>query len=135
MYFVFFLQVIIEGYKSYKEQVKTEDFSPKVNCVVGANGSGKSNFFHAIRFVISDLFHNLRSEERQALLHEGAGHQVLSAFVEIVFDNSDNRMPELADIWSIILATHCCIPSARVYSGHHCCIPSFRVYRTICLQE
>ncbi|PHT79982.1 hypothetical protein T459_18034 [Capsicum annuum] len=86
-------EVIIEGYKSYKEQVKTEDFSPKVNCVVGANGSGKSNFFHAIRFVISDLFHNLRSEERQALLHEGAGHQVLSAFVEIVFDNSDNRMP------------------------------------------
>ncbi|PHT61154.1 40S ribosomal protein S11 [Capsicum annuum] len=112
------MMVIIEGYKSYKEQVKTEDFSPKVNCVVGANGSGKSNFFHAIRFVISDLFHNLRSEERQALLHEGAGHQVLSAFVEIVFDNSDNRMPELADIWSIILATHCCIPSARVYSGH-----------------
>ncbi|CAN4100724.1 unnamed protein product [Withania somnifera] len=86
-------QVIIEGYKSYKEQVATDDFSPKVNCVVGANGSGKSNFFHAIRFVVSDLFHNLRSEERQALLHEGAGHQVLSAFVEIVFDNSDNRMP------------------------------------------
>ncbi|KAH0660780.1 hypothetical protein KY289_029528 [Solanum tuberosum] len=86
-------QVIIEGYKSYREQVATEDFSPKVNCVVGANGSGKSNFFHAIRFVVSDLFHNLRSEERQALLHEGAGHQVLSAFVEIVFDNSDNRMP------------------------------------------
>lgn len=86
-------QVIIEGYKSYREQVATEDFSPKVNCVVGANGSGKSNFFHAIRFVVSDLFHNLRNEERQALLHEGAGHQVLSAFVEIVFDNSDNRMP------------------------------------------
>ncbi|KAK1394510.1 Serine/threonine-protein kinase TOUSLED [Heracleum sosnowskyi] len=65
----------------------------KVNCVVGANGSGKSNFFHAIRFVISDLFHNLRSEDRHAFLHEGAGHQVLSAFVEIVFDNSDNRIP------------------------------------------
>ncbi|XP_073140120.1 structural maintenance of chromosomes protein 3 [Henckelia pumila] len=86
-------QVVIEGFKSYREQVATETFSPKVNCVVGANGSGKSNFFHAIRFVISDLFHNLRSEERQALLHEGAGHQLLSAFVEIVFDNSDNRIP------------------------------------------
>ncbi|KAL0460857.1 UNVERIFIED_CONTAM: Structural maintenance of chromosomes protein 3 [Sesamum latifolium] len=89
-------QVVIEGFKSYREQVATETFSPKVNCVVGANGSGKSNFFHAIRFVISDLFHNLRNEERQALLHEGAGHQVLSAFVEIVFDNSDNRIPLLA---------------------------------------
>lgn len=69
---------------------------------VGANGSGKTNFFHgmssvmlsaivrlplslelekeksltpniflfaAIRFVLSDLFHNLRAEDRQALLH------------------------------------------------------------------
>lgn len=86
-------QVVIEGFKSYREQIAAETFSPKVNCVVGANGSGKSNFFHAIRFVISDLFHNLRNEERQALLHEGAGHQVLSAFVEIVFDNADNRIP------------------------------------------
>eukprot|EP00850_Spirogloea_muscicola_P019286 SM000187S03903 [mRNA] locus=s187:97887:106614:- [translate_table: standard] len=86
-------QVIIEGFKSYKEQIATEPFSPKHNCVVGANGSGKTNFFHAIRFVLSDLFHNLRSEDRQALLHEGAGHQVLSAFVEIVFENSDNRIP------------------------------------------
>lgn len=86
-------QVVIEGFKSYKEQVATEPFSPKHNCVVGANGSGKTNFFHAIRFVLSDLFHNLRAEDRQALLHEGAGHQVLSAFVEIVFDNSDNRIP------------------------------------------
>ncbi|KAH9699285.1 Structural maintenance of chromosomes protein 3 [Citrus sinensis] len=86
-------QVIIEGFKSYREQIATEPFSPQVNCVVGANGSGKTNFFHAIRFVLSDIFQNLRSEDRHALLHEGAGHQVLSAFVEIVFDNSDNRIP------------------------------------------
>ena len=26
-------QVIIEGFKSYREQVATEPFSPKVNCV------------------------------------------------------------------------------------------------------
>ncbi|KAG6547702.1 hypothetical protein Mapa_010514 [Marchantia paleacea] len=90
---MFIKQVIIEGFKSYKEQVATEPFSSRHNCVVGANGSGKTNFFHAIRFVLSDLFHNLRAEDRQALLHEGAGNQVMSAFVEIVFDNSDNRMP------------------------------------------
>ncbi|KAK1406338.1 hypothetical protein QVD17_41632 [Tagetes erecta] len=76
-------QVIIEGFKSYKEQVATEDFSPKVNCVVGANGSGKSNFFHVT--LISNLY--------VYIAQEGAGHQVLSAFVEIVFDNSDNRIP------------------------------------------
>ncbi|KAJ8644402.1 hypothetical protein MRB53_006150 [Persea americana] len=86
-------QVIIEGFKSYREQIAAEPFSPKVNCVVGANGSGKTNFFHAIRFVLSDLFQTMRSEDRSKLLHEGAGHQVVSAFVEIVFDNSDNRIP------------------------------------------
>ncbi|KTW28404.1 hypothetical protein T552_01666 [Pneumocystis carinii B80] len=32
-------------------------------------------------------------EERQALLHEGAGPTVMSAYVEIVFDNTDNRFP------------------------------------------
>eukprot|EP00899_Mesostigma_viride_P022420 jgi/Mesvir1/3362/Mv04256-RA.1 len=86
-------QVIIEGFKSYREQVATEPFDPHHNCVVGANGSGKTNFFQAIRFVLSDLFSSLSTEDRQALLHEGAGHAVLSAFVEIVFDNSDNRIP------------------------------------------
>uniref|UniRef100_A0ACD5TZL5 Uncharacterized protein n=1 Tax=Avena sativa TaxID=4498 RepID=A0ACD5TZL5_AVESA len=86
-------KVVIEGFKSYREETSTDPFSPKVNVVVGANGSGKSNFFHAIRFVLSDMFQNLRSEDRGALLHEGAGHSVVSAFVEIVFDNSDNRIP------------------------------------------
>ncbi|PWA56151.1 pre-mRNA-splicing factor SYF1 [Artemisia annua] len=31
----------------------------------------------------------------QLVMQEGAGHQVLSAFVEIVFDNFDNRIPEI----------------------------------------
>ena len=33
----------------------------------------------------------LLQEERQALLHEGSGSTAVNAFVEIVFDNSDNR--------------------------------------------
>ncbi|CAG8531230.1 2193_t:CDS:10 [Ambispora leptoticha] len=32
-------------------------------------------------------------EERQALLHEGTGPATMSAYVEIIFDNSDNRFP------------------------------------------
>jgi structural maintenance of chromosome 3 (chondroitin sulfate proteoglycan 6) len=32
-------------------------------------------------------------EERQALIHEGSGSAVMSAYVEIVFDNSDGRFP------------------------------------------
>lgn len=32
-------------------------------------------------------------EERQALLHEGSGSAVMSAYVEIIFDNTDGRFP------------------------------------------
>ena len=86
-------QVIIQGFRSYRDQTVVDPFSPKHNVIVGRNGSGKSNFFYAIQFVLSDEFSHLRPEQRQALLHEGTGPRVISAFVEIIFDNSDNRIP------------------------------------------
>lgn len=87
-------QVVIRGFKTYKDQVSlAEDFHPGVNVIVGFNGSGKSNFFNAILFVISDSYGTLRAETRKSLLHEGSGPAVLTAFVEIVFDNVDRRMP------------------------------------------
>ncbi|KAI9850979.1 MAG: Structural maintenance of chromosomes protein 3, partial [Vezdaea acicularis] len=86
-------QIIIQGFKSYKEQTVIEPFSPKHNVIVGRNGSGKSNFFAAIRFVLSDAYTGMGREERQALLHEGSGSAVMSAYVEIIFDNSDERFP------------------------------------------
>lgn len=86
-------QIIIQGFKSYKEQTIIEPFSPKHNVIVGRNGSGKSNFFAAIRFVLSDDYNQLSREERAALLHEGAGSAVMSAYVEVIFDNSDERFP------------------------------------------
>ncbi|GAB0091255.1 Structural maintenance of chromosomes protein [Sergentomyia squamirostris] len=86
-------QVIIQGFKSYREQTIVEPFDKRHNVVVGRNGSGKSNFFYAIQFVLSDEFTHLRPEQRQGLLHEGTGARVMSAYVEIIFDNSDNRVP------------------------------------------
>jgi structural maintenance of chromosome 3 (chondroitin sulfate proteoglycan 6) len=73
--------------------------SAGLNLLVGRNGSGKSNFFSAIRFVLSDAYTSLTREERQALLHDGTsgggvgGGATMSAFVEIEFDNSDGRFP------------------------------------------
>lgn len=40
--------------------------------------------------IIIIIFFSLQ-EERQALLHEGSGSAAVNAFVEVVFDNSDNR--------------------------------------------
>ncbi|WFC95905.1 Structural maintenance of chromosomes protein 3 [Malassezia brasiliensis] len=85
----------IHGFKSFRDATVVDSLSPHANVVVGRNGSGKSNFFAAIRFVLSDAYTSLSREERQALLYDasGATSATLSAFVEIVFDNSDGRFP------------------------------------------
>ncbi|KAF4019246.1 hypothetical protein G4228_010648, partial [Cervus hanglu yarkandensis] len=72
--------VIIQGFRSYRDQTIVDPFSSKHNVI-------------AIQFVLSDEFSHLRPEQRLALLHEGTGPRVISAFVEIIFDNSDNRLP------------------------------------------
>jgi structural maintenance of chromosome 3 (chondroitin sulfate proteoglycan 6) len=65
-------QVIISGFRSFRNQPEVEPFSPKHNVIVGRNGSGKSNFFDAIQFVLlGPKFANLRQEDRHHLLHEG----------------------------------------------------------------
>lgn len=89
----------IQGFKSYRDETVVDPFSPGLNLLVGRNGSGKSNFFSAIRFVLSDAYTSLTREERQALLHDGStgggagGGATMSAYVEIEFDNSDGRFP------------------------------------------
>ncbi|KAG0071610.1 Structural maintenance of chromosomes protein 3 [Linnemannia elongata] len=72
--------IIIQGFKSYKNQTVIEPFSGEHNVI-------------AIRFVLSDAYTNMGREERQSLLHEGSGEATMSAYVEIIFDNSDNRFP------------------------------------------
>src|SRR4051812_32451074 len=86
-------QLILEGFKTYKERTSIDPFHSMHNCILGKNGSGKSNILDAIQFVLSDKFAGMRSEERAKLLYEGAGREIMAASVEIIFDNSDNRFP------------------------------------------
>ncbi|KAF9329000.1 Structural maintenance of chromosomes protein 3 [Podila minutissima] len=87
---------IVRRHQAHQAQEQlVRDFMDKMESLqnVGRNGSGKSNFFAAIRFVLSDAYTNMGREERQSLLHEGSGAATMSAYVEIIFDNSDNRFP------------------------------------------
>ncbi|KAI5959598.1 SMC3 [Candida pseudojiufengensis] len=85
-------KIVIQGFKTYKDQTVIDGLSSNCNIVVGRNGSGKSNFFAAIRFVLSDAYTHMTREERQGLLHDGSG-TIMSAYVEVIFDNSDGRFP------------------------------------------
>lgn len=85
-------QVTISGFRSYRDNTTIDDFSRKHNVVVGRNGSGKSNFFFAIQFLLSEEYAHLKSDFKIGLMHEGTGARVQTARVEIVFDNSDRRI-------------------------------------------
>ncbi|AMD19320.1 HBR419Wp [Eremothecium sinecaudum] len=83
-------KVIISGFKTYKNKTEIDNFSPHHNVVIGFNGSGKSNFFAAIRFVLSDDYTNLKREERRSLIYQGTS-SVMSGYVEIIFQDFENR--------------------------------------------
>ncbi|CAA9986943.1 structural maintenance of chromosomes protein 3, putative [Plasmodium knowlesi strain H] len=76
-------QIKLKGFRTYKNET-TIDFTKGINCIVGFNGSGKSNILLAIEFILSDM-----CEYKQVFLHEGIGNAVRSCYVEIIFDNSE----------------------------------------------
>ncbi|XP_057366542.1 structural maintenance of chromosomes protein 3-like [Daphnia carinata] len=86
-------KVIIEGFKTFRNKTVL-CLKPGLNVIVGRNGAGKTNVMCAIRFVLSHEFHHLSQRERENFLHSSAGFRATSAYVEIIFNNEDRRLPE-----------------------------------------
>ena len=47
----------------------------------------------AIQFVLANEFFHLPKVQRESMLHSSGGSHASSAFVEIIFDNKDRRIP------------------------------------------
>eukprot|EP00924_Labyrinthula_sp_SR-Ha-C_P016896 maker-scaffold_6-snap-gene-18.39-mRNA-1 protein AED:0.12 eAED:0.17 QI:0/0/0/1/1/1/2/0/1290 len=87
----------VVGFKSYGKEVILEDFSDGLNAIIGRNGSGKSNLFRAIQFVLCDAeYSKLGDDKRKALLHEDSGDMAHYAMVEVTFDNSSGRFARVS---------------------------------------
>lgn len=84
-------EIIIDGFKSYKSKVHIGQFDKYFNAITGLNGSGKSNIFDAICFVmgISSLSH-MRASNLQELIFQNGKAEVKKANVSIIFTNSSN---------------------------------------------
>jgi len=55
-------QITISNFRSFRNQPEVHPFSQGTNAVVGRNGSGKSNLFDAVQFVLlSPKFWTLRT--------------------------------------------------------------------------
>ena len=95
---MFIKSVTIHGFKSYHEKCSVGPFHEGFNVVLGRNGAGKSNFFSAIEFVLSEEFSNLRPEQRASLLYAGssgtsADVRAINGYVELLVDNQSGRFP------------------------------------------
>uniref|UniRef100_T1HEQ8 SMC hinge domain-containing protein n=1 Tax=Rhodnius prolixus TaxID=13249 RepID=T1HEQ8_RHOPR len=74
--------IIINNFKSYGEETTIDNFSPISNILVGSNGSGKSNFLEAIKFVIDFGKSYKQQSEKIKLYHHG---RKCFLSVEIIF--------------------------------------------------
>lgn len=62
-------QITISNFRSFKQQPEVQPFSPGTNSVVGRNGSGKSNLFAAVQFVLlAPMFYTLRAVRKYRLV-------------------------------------------------------------------
>jgi len=83
--------VKMTGFRSYKEETLVE-FSRRHNVVVGKNGSGKSNVFKALEFILSNQYRTVASRDFQKYVYEGSERRVYAS-VEVVFDNTSQQIP------------------------------------------
>jgi structural maintenance of chromosome 3 (chondroitin sulfate proteoglycan 6) len=64
-------QITISNFRSFKQQPEIQPFSPGTNSLVGRNGSGKSNLFDAVQFVLlAPRFYSLRTVSEIGTKHD-----------------------------------------------------------------
>jgi chromosome segregation protein len=84
----------LAGFKSFVDPT-TVNFPSNLCAVVGPNGCGKSNIIDAVRWVMGESSaKNLRGENMTDVIFNGSvGRKpVGQASIELIFDNSDNRI-------------------------------------------
>ena len=102
---MFIKNVTIQGFKSYHEKISVGPFHEGFNVILGRNGAGKSNFFSAIEFVLSDEYTNLKPEQRASLLYAGSSGagpaRAVTAYVELQIDNKSGRFPDCQEEFNL----------------------------------
>ena len=85
-------EIILDGFKSYANKTSVSGLDRHFNAITGFNGSGKSNIFDALCFVmgISSLS-NVRAANLQDLIYKKGLAGIDKASVTVIFDNTDKN--------------------------------------------
>ena len=94
---VYVKRIEMTGFKSYGNGTVNLDFPRGFTGIIGPNGSGKSNVVDAISFVLGELStKSLRADQLADLIYAGTrpgDKPAEQAIVNVIFDNSDRRIP------------------------------------------
>lgn len=85
----------MKGFKSFAYKIELV-FGNGFNCIIGPNGSGKTNISDAVCFVLGkSSAHDMRAEKSSNLIFNGGkkGNPAKEAEVTIEFDNSTGKFP------------------------------------------
>lgn len=83
-------ELVLEGFKSYTHKTVVGPLDPAFNAITGLNGTGKSNIFDGLCFVMGFRpGEQLRVQSMEELIHKRGQAGVTSAAVTAVLDNSD----------------------------------------------
>jgi len=89
---MYIIEIILDGFKSYQQLTRIMAFDPQFNAITGLNGSGKSNIFDAICFLMGiTSLHNVRVSNLKELIYKSGNSGITKATVTIVFDNTDKK--------------------------------------------
>lgn len=81
---MFIKEIEIEGFASYLHKTKVSSLCRGANVIVGRNGSGKSNFLAALRFVFGEL------EDDELHHYINKARSIPRAFVAVTFGRDDD---------------------------------------------
>ena len=88
--------IIIEGFKSYRDKTHITGFDRHFNAITGFNGSGKSNIFDAICFLLGiSTLSQVRASNLSDLIYKKGNAGINKASVTIIFDNKDKESSPL----------------------------------------
>jgi len=85
----------LKGFKSFASPTEFE-FGNGFNCVIGSNGSGKSNVIESMIFVLGELSaKSIRAEKSSNLIFNGGktSAPMKEAEVSLFFDNNKREFP------------------------------------------
>lgn len=87
---MFIKEIILDGFKSYPNRTVITGLDRNFNAITGLNGSGKSNIFDALCFILGiQTLSHVRASSVQDLVYKKGMAGIEKASVTVVFDNTN----------------------------------------------